>query len=811
MKISYNWLCDYIKLNISAERAAEILTAIGLEVEEISMVESVKGGLKNLVIGEVLECEKHPDADKLKITKVNAGTGTVLQIVCGAPNVAAGQKVVVALEGTIINPVEGESFKIKKSKIRGVASEGMLCAEDEIGLGNSHAGLLILPNDAIVGTLVSDFYKVKTDYVFEIGLTPNRSDAMSHIGVARDLCAYLNIHEKANLQLLIPDTTDYKNEPGNKKIDVEIGNSDACMRYSGIVISNITVTDSPEWLQAKLNAIGLRPINNVVDITNFVMHECGQPLHAFDADKIAGKKVIVKTVIDGTKFNTLDEKEVKLSAEDLMICNEQEPMCIAGVYGGAASGVKNETKNIFLESASFKSTSVRRTAQRHQLRTDAAMRFEKGTDLNQTIFALKRAALLFETLGGGKIDSEIIDVFPKPEKQKEISLSYNRVNQLAGMKIAPSDVDTILISLQFKKILQSDDTTIWQVPSHKLDVAMDVDLVEEILRIYGYDQIPVSTKLNSSIPNAEAKDAESLNEKCATWLSGIGFHELMINSIGNSKLEKEIFSDSENQMASLMSYANSGLDTMRTNTMLGGLQAISYNLNRQQSNLFLYECGKTFHKSGNTIAEKLHLTLFATGSFIQEHWQQKNVNADLYFIKGVLDSMLHKLGMKKTEWKETEDKRLNNCLELMRGKNIIARVGNIKSEVLKKLDVKQDVIYADVFTDSLFSALGQSGIKFKDVSKFPSVKRDLALVLDEKVKFETIEKLALKNGGTHLQTINLFDVFANEKLGQGKKSYGVSFVFSDETKTLTDSEIDGSMNKLIEIFERELNANIRKS
>lgn len=808
MKISYNWLCEYLPLEKTANEVADILTSIGLEVEETILVESVRGGLKDLVVGHVLELEKHADADKLKVATVDAGTGKILQIVCGAPNVAAGQKVVVALDGTMVYPVNAEPFKIKKSKIRGVVSEGMLCAEDEIGLSTNHAGLLVLPNDAVVGTRVAELFNIKTDYVFEIGLTPNRSDAMSHLGVARDICAWLNVHEKKNIALHFPEISEEKN--ADEIVQVQIENKTKCLRYSGVVISDLKISESPDWIKNKLHSIGLKPVNNVVDVTNLVMHECGQPLHAFDIDAIEGKKIIVKTVANETSFTTLDGKEIKLNQDDLMICDATKPLCIAGVYGGLNSGVKENTATVFLESASFQNTTVRRSAGRHILRTDAAMRFEKGTDVEMTIAALMRAAFLLKEIAGGKISSTLIDIYPEPKPATEIFLSYKKLNDLCGMEIHAENADTILQSLQFEKLKTEKDGAVWKVPSFKQDVIKDVDLIEEILRIYGYEKIPFASELKMSLPSKIILNAEGLAEKISAMLSSNGFNELMINSITNSTIESKLFPDLQNQQAKLLSFANSGLDALRISTVTGGLQSMAYNLNRQQHDLFFYESGKTFLKQGNVITETLHLSIFACGNFNTDHWQQKTMKTDLFFMKGITESIAHKLGIRKIKWQQATELNLDSALQLTSGKFILANLGKLSEALLKQFDIKAEVYYADLLVENFLQAMNKAEIKFKEISKFPVVKRDLALVINQQIPFELIKEISNKNGGSYLQNISLFDVFTNEKLGTDKKSYAVSFTFSNDQKTLTDADVDEAMNKLIASFEREAGAMIRK-
>ncbi|MCY7409904.1 MAG: phenylalanine--tRNA ligase subunit beta [Chitinophagales bacterium] len=808
MKISYNWLKDYLDFNATAEEVGDMLTSVGLEVEGIEKWESVKGGLEGLKIGLVKSVEKHADADKLSVTKVNVGGNEDLQIVCGAPNVSAGQKVIVATDGVIIHPLVGESFKIKKTKIRGAESNGMICAQDEIGLGNDHAGIMVLNENAVVGSLAKDYFNVTSDYIFEIGLTPNRGDAMNHIGVARDLAAYLKSNKNENKSLKIPYTKSFSVHDHDLPIEVVVENAEACIRYSAVTISNITVKESPDWLKQKLNSIGLKPINNIVDITNFVMWECGQPLHAFDADEIAGRKVIVKTVSDGTVFKTLDEKEIKLAANDLMICNAEAGMCIAGVYGGINSGVKNSTQNIFLESACFHPTFIRRTSTRHKLRTDAATHFEKGTDPNGTLYALQRAALLICELGGGKISSEVIDVYPLKVSEKIISLTWEKLNRIAGTAIPVEDAKNIVEALQFKIIDVDEKQITVASPTYKTDVSLPEDLIEEILRIYGFEKIPVPASVHSSISYAVDDKKELLQEQIATMIAGSGFHEVINNSISNSKYHEDYFPELKDSLVKLLSFSNVGLDSMRTTMLFPALEVIRHNHNRKIVDLKLFEFGKTYLRSSEKYLEQSNLILLVTGNKQSESWQGKEQAVDFYFLKGMVEMILKKCGI--TRFTSTE---LNNAiwqqgLSYSLGKNELVSFGMVQQKMVAEFDIKKEVYYA-AFDFDMLTKVASRYNNYKEPSKFPAVRRDLALVIDKRISFDEIETLALKQTKNLLQKVNLFDVYEDEKLGEGKKSYAVSFHFNDETKTLTEKEVESAMQKLVSTFEKDLGAVIR--
>lgn len=809
MKISYNWLKDYIKTDLPAERVAELLTNVGLEVEEVNVLESVKGGLEGLVVGEVMTVEKHPNADKLKVTTVKVGSGELLQIVCGAPNVSVGQHVVVALADTMLYPISGEPIRIKNSKIRGIDSFGMICAEDEIGLGTSHDGIIILPDTTVVGTAAKDFYNIESDFVFDIGLTPNRSDAMSHIGVARDLCAALKIRENIPAEVVVPSVENFNNDDESRVIDVTVEDAKACPRYSGVTVSGIAVSPSPQWLQNKLTAIGLRPLNNVVDITNYVMHECGQPLHAFDADEIKGNKITVKFLPTGTEFETLDEQKRKLDAADLMICNDKEGMCIAGVFGGIKSGVKETTKNIFLESANFNPSVIRRTSFRHNLRTDAAVRFEKGTDPNITERALKRAALLIKEICGGKISSDIVDFYPKPAIPKEIELFYKQVNVLSGTIIPSETVKTILILLGYDIITDEPHHLVVAVPTSKSDMNRHENIIEEVIRVYGFDKIPAAPTMKRSVQSVEPNHVGSLVEIFADYLSDNGFSETISNSITNGGKLETIFGYQAAQVIKLLGYKNAGLDTLRPTLISSGLEAISYNINRQNADLKFFEFGKVFQKEDENNTEQFQLALFVTGKIHEQSWIAEDEKTDFYYLKAFAINLLKRCGIKNVQAQTFSEASFDYAIKLSVGKNELATLGLISSKIGAGYDIKQPVFYACLHLEAIAVVSGKSTIKFREIPVFPSVQRDLAIVIDKTVPYSTLEVLAKKQAGQLLKEVNIFDIYENEKIGVGKKSCALSFTFLDKTKTLTDKDIESIMSKLIDAYKNELSAEVR--
>ncbi|NIG53045.1 phenylalanine--tRNA ligase subunit beta [Chitinophaga sp. Cy-1792] len=809
MTISYNWLCDYLPVKPTPEELSTILTRIGLEVESLERFEAVKGSLAGLVIGEVLTAEQHPNADKLRLTTVNTGGETPLHIVCGAPNVAVGQKVVVATIGTTIYPVGGEPLTMKKAKIRGEESEGMICAEDEIGLGKSHAGIMVLDPSLVPGTPASEIFKPQQDWIYEIGLTPNRMDAMSHIGVAKDVCAFLNNLEhthKYKVQLPAFTLPAASGEP--LPISVTIENTDGCPRYSGISITNVKVGPSPEWLKNHLEAIGVRSINNIVDITNFVLHETGQPLHAFDADAVKGQAVVVKTLPQDTPFVTLDGKERKLDATDLMICNGAgEGMCIAGVFGGEHSGVTDNTTRIFLESAFFNAGMIRTTSFRHGLRTDAATRFEKGVDISNTIFALERAAALICELGGGQIASPVTDVYPSVKRKTEVETTYAYVRKLSGSNYGADKIKTILVSLGFDIIAETSESLRVAVPFSKPDISLPADLVEEVMRIDGLDNIEIPSRVTISPALSAQPDAEKVKEKIADYLAGNGFNEIFTNSITNSKYyTPEVLETAVKMMNSL----TVELDIMRPSMLESGLEAIGYNLNRKNENLLFFEFGKTyFAKEVGKYLENNHLCMYLTGAQTTETWMHKSRPVDFYFLKGYVINILNQLGYKNLVWQESESS-LNPSWEIKVKNQVVVTLGGVPAAKLKQFDIRQAVWFADFNWDKMLGLLQKSDNFYKEIPRFPAVRRDLALVLDRQVKFAAVESAAKAVKSPLLQEINLFDVFESEKLGANKKSYAVSFTFLDAQKTLTDKEIDSVMDKLVKNFQTQLQAEIRK-
>ncbi len=808
MIISYNWLSEYIPVTIDTERLSKILTSIGLEVESLHKYESLKGGLEGMVVGEVLTCEKHPDADKLKITTVNIGQADSLQIVCGAENVAAGQKVIVATVGSTLYPSKGDSFQIKKAKIRGIESVGMICAEDEIGLGESHAGIMVLKNDLLPGTKASEVFETYSDYIFEIGLTPNRMDAMSHLGVARDVCAYLWHHDKKEMRAISPFKNGFKSDNNELPIAVSIENTHGCKRYAGLSISNIKVAESPIWLQDKLKAIGLRPINNIVDITNFILHETGQPLHAFDAAKIKGNSIIVKNAIEGAIFKTLDGTDRKLFSTDLMITNGEEDMCIAGVYGGAASGVTTDTVNIFLESAWFHNEVIRITSLKHGLRTDAATRFEKGVDISNTVNVLKRAALMIKEIAGGEISSDIIDVYPTPAEKTAVALKYHYLKKLSGKNYHTDTIKYILTALGFVIQKECIDEIWVNVPFSKTDISIAADIVEEIMRIDGLDNIEIPTTI-SIAPSADNDDGKGLlQEKMANYLTGNGFSEIFTNSITNSKYYNEAVLSSTVKMINSLS---ADLDVMRPSLLQTGLEVIAYNLNRKNTDLKLYEFGKIYNTGGvGNYTEKTQLSIYTCGSVREGGWQQKDNKADFYYLKGLCEKLFMLAGLKNITISVTDNKEVNFGINISANKINIATVGSISQSILKQFGIKEEVFFADIAWDEVIALQQKNKIIYREVSKFPAVQRDLALILDKNISYAEVENVIKENKVSALKSTKLFDIFESEKLGKDKRSMAVNFTFSDDTKTLEDGDTEAMMHKIITSLEKNLNATIRK-
>ena len=807
MNISLNWLKQYINLDLEVNKISEYLTDIGLEVGGVSEVESIKGGLKGIVIGEVLTCNKHPNADRLNITKVDIGNQDILDIVCGAPNVKAGQKVPVATVGSVLYDGE-ESFKIKKSKIRGEVSEGMICGEDEIGLGDTTDGIMVLDDNVKVGTLASEYFKVENDTIFEIGLTPNRSDAMGHFGVARDLKTVLN-YNGSNLELCLPDIKEFKKDNDDLEISVDIEDSELCPRYSGVTISGVKIDSSPEWLQNRLKSIGLSPINNIVDITNFVLHETGQPLHAFDAEKVLGNKVIVKTLKEKTKFTTLDEVERELSSEDLMICNNSEAMCIAGVFGGLDSGVSDSTTNIFLESAYFNPVSIRKTAKRHTLSTDSSFRFERGCDPNMTIYALKRAAILIKEIAGGEISSEIVDVYPNKIEHFEVELTYSKLDNLIGEKIERESVKSILKDLEIELEKETENGLSLKVPLFRTDVQREVDVIEEILRIYGFNTVKIPTKLNTSISYSDEVNPETLRNTISDLLSSNGFSEIMNNSLTKESYTKLIPELEVEQNVKILNPLSQDLNVMRQSMLFSGLENISYNINRKNHDLNLYEFGKTYHKVEEENQERQHLMLLLTGKVNSETWNENNNKTDFFVLKEKVEHILFRLGITKIKSEKISGYGFSTGLIYKHKKNTIVCFGKVDNKITKSFSIKQDVFYADFNWDIVLDLIQNTKIKYSEVSKFPSVKRDLSLLIDNKVSFKELLTIAKDTEKNILKSVSLFDVYEGDKLPEGKKSYALSFILEDKTKTLTDKYIDKVMSKLISSYENKVGAEVR--
>ena len=798
MKISYSWLKQFIKTEKTPQEISLILTDIGLEVESLEKVQPVVGGLEGLVIGEVVDCEQHPNADRLRITKVDIGTAELLQIVCGAPNVAKNQKVVVAPVGTTVFPNDGEPFKINKSKIRGEVSEGMICAEDEVGLGASHAGIMVLPEDTSVGITAKSYFKMEDDFVFEIGLTPNRADAASHLGVARDLAAYL----RTNCQL--PDVSSFKTDHENLNIEVSVEDIEACPRYTSLTLTGVTVKPSPEWLQDKLKVIGVRPINNVVDVTNYVLHELGQPLHAFDADQIVGGKVKVKKCAEQTPFVTLDDVARKLSAEDLMICNAEAPMCIAGVFGGKSSGVSEKTSNIFLESAYFNAVSVRKTSKRHNLKTDASFRYERGTDPEITLLALKRAALLIKEVAGGEISSTISDHYPTKINPFELEVSFENIVKLIGQPIPSSEIKAIILALGIEVVSETAKGLSLKVPAYKVDVTRECDVTEEVLRIYGYNNITIPTKINASLAFTIKPNKENIQNLIADMLTANGFLEIWCNS-----LTRAAFSKNTSEMVQILNPLSSDLNVMRQNLLQPALESVAYNQNRKNADLKFYEFGKTYHLIDNAYVERPRLLVLLTGAMQSEQWNHSKSFSSFYNIKAAVDAILNRLGLSNFQTEELSDESFAYGLKYFRGNQTLVSFGAATAADKKQAGVDKDVFYADFDWAMLLAALQKNKIVNKEVTKYPAVRRDLSLLVDEKVTFEELKSIAFKSEKKLVKQVQVFDVYQGDKLPEGKKSYALSFILQDEEQTLTDKQIDSIMQKIIANLAQTVKAEIR--
>ena len=799
MKISYNWLKQFVQIDQTPQELSLILTNVGLEVESIDKVQPVAGGLEGLVIGEVLTCTQHPNADRLRVTTVNVGGKENLQIVCGAPNVAAGQKVVVAIVGTTVYPLDGEPFKIKESKIRGEVSQGMICAEDEIGLGKSHDGIMILPADTEIGILAKVHFQLNDDHIFEIGLTPNRADAASHLGVARDLAAYFRSEYE------MPDLSSFKVDNENLVIPVEVEDLVACPRYSSLTISGVTVTDSPDWLKDKLKIIGLRPINNVVDITNYVLHGLGQPLHAFDADKITGGKVLVKKVAEGTPFLTLDDVERKLSADDLMICNSEAPMCIAGVFGGKTSGVDANTKNVFLESAYFNSVSVRKTSKRHGLKTDASFRYERGTDPEITVTALKYAAILIKELAGGEISSSVSDIYPTHIKPFEFEVNYTHINKLIGANIPSAEIKKIVTALGISATSTSDDTLALRVPSFKVDVTRECDVTEEVLRIYGYNNIAIPAKINASLSNSSRPDKENTQNVIADMLTANGFAEIWCNSLTKSAYSKNL-----DEAVFILNPLSSDLNVMRQSLLMPALESVAYNQNRKNADVKFYEYGKTYHLINEKYVERPRLLLLISGATLSEQWNQSTKTTSFYNLKAAVDAVISRLGISAYQSDVLQDDNFAYGIKYFRGDKTLVSFGAATKADRKQADVNAEVYYADFDWAGLLDIVKKNKIVNKDVSKYPQVRRDLSMLVDKDVTFDSLKGIAFKTDKKLIKEVGVFDVYEGDKLPEGKKSYALNFILQDEEQTLTDKQIEQTMQKLIANLTQQAGAEIRK-
>jgi phenylalanyl-tRNA synthetase beta chain len=808
MTISYKWLSEYLPVSVDPERLARILTSIGLEVESFEKFEEIKGGLKGLIIGEVLSTEKHPNADKLTLTKVSIGNGEPLQIVCGAPNVAAGQKVIVAKVGTTIYPINNEAVTMKVAKIRNVESYGMICAEDEIGLGTSHAGIMVLKEDAKVGSSAVEYFQPYEDWIYELGITPNRMDAMSHWGVAKDVCAYLSHHDKKDIKPKLPTSNVFKIDNRSLPVSVTIENEKACQRYSGVSITGVTIKESPLWLQQKLKAVGLRPINNIVDLTNFIQHETGQPLHAFDADKLKGRKIIVKNLPEGTTFITLDEKERKLSKEDLMICDAEGGVCIAGVFGGLHSGVTEKTKNIFLESAWFNPVDIRKTSFRHGLRTDAATRFEKNIDISNTVNVLKRAALMIKELCSGQIASDIVDVYPDPANKTEVSLKYHYLKKLSGKNYHPDTIKNILISLGFEIAKEGIDEIRVIVPYSKPDISLPADIVEEILRIDGLDNIDIPTAITITPSVEENYLGQTLKEKVANYFVGLGFNEMMTNSITNAAY----FTDEEkNQMVKMLNSLSAELNILRPSLLETSLEVVARNQNHKNNDLKLFEFGKGYFTSGAGRYQELEqVCMVVSGNMSNQNWKGKASASDFFYIKGVVSAALQLLGIRPDSIETLAVQKLQDHIIYKSNSEIVAGAGEVNQKILAQFGIKQPVFFAALNWEAVLKLALKQTLAIKELPRFPSVMRDISMVVPKQLAYAEVENSVHNLKLANLQEVKLFDIFESEKLGTDKKSIAVSFTFLDDEKTLTDKEIDGWMSKIMNALESELKAEIRK-
>ena len=808
MKISYNWLKQFIKLPENAEDTGKLLTDLGLEVEGITSFQSIKGGLQGVVVGHVLSCDAHPNADRLQLTKINLGNGEEVQIVCGAPNIAAGQKVPVATIGSVLYDENGESWEIKKGKIRGEASYGMVCSEKELGLGESHEGIMVMDNELIPGTPVAEIFEVENDEVFEIGLTPNRADAMSHWGVARDLKAGYQQKGKT-LELITPSVSSFHVDSRSLKIQIKVEDSNLAPRYSGVTLSEVKVGESPKWLRNRLKAIGITPKNNVVDATNYIMHELGQPLHSFDAGKISGNEINVKTLKSGTKFTTLDGIERELHQEDLMICDAEKPLCIAGVFGGITSGVTESTTQVFLESAYFNPVSIRKTAKRHGLNTDASFRFERGIDPNSVEYALKRAALLISEIAGAEITSDIDDLYFKKIEDFQVFLTFEKVNKLIGENLQEEVIKSILASLEIRVNNVTETGMGLTIPSYRVDVQRESDVIEEILRVYGYNNIKFGEKLSLSVANSSKFEDYKIQNLIAGQLVGQGFYETMANSLTTPKYNEFTEEVKEEYQVNMLNPLSQDLSVLRQSMLFSGLEAISYNINRKRSNIRIFEFGKTYHSYVSNREENKHLSVFVSGPRSGEGWNSVPDTGNFFYMKGIVNAIFQKLGIGSLKTKSVNSDLFSEGLQMSTKKAKLVEFGVVKKSILKKFDIEQEVIYANFNWDSILETAKNQKTQFSAIPRYPSMRRDFALLLDHNVSYEEIENIAQQTEKKLLKEVNLFDVYEGKKLPEGKKSYAVSFVFQDEKKTLTDKQVDKMMNKLQHRFEKELKAELR--
>ena len=808
MKISYNWLKQFINIDWDAERTGNLLTDLGLEIEGITSFTSVPGGLEGVVVGHVVECKQHPNADKLKLTMVDIGEDDAVQIVCGAPNVAKGQKVPVATVGTTLYNAEGEPWKIKKGKIRGEVSMGMICAEDELSLGDSHDGIMVLKANLKPGTPASEVFEIENDHIFEIGLTPNRADAMSHWGVARDLRAGL-LQNEVQRELITPSTSSFHVDNRTLKVDVEVENNELAPRYCGVTISGLTVAPSPMWLQNRLKSIGLSPINNIVDITNYVLHELGQPLHAFDAVKIAGNEINVKTLPGGTKFVTLDGIERELHEEDLMICDRDKPMCIAGVFGGIHSGVTESTTSIFLESAYFNPISIRRSAKRHGLNTDASFRFERGIDPNAVEYALMRAAIMITEIAGGEITSDIVDIYPKKIEDHQVVLNFENATRLIGEELPRETIKEILTSLEIKVNNVTESGLGMTIPAYRNDVTREADVIEEILRVYGYNRIGFSEKLNASISETKKVEDHLLQHQISGQLTALGFNEMLANSLTSPAYNNLSEQLKDEHSVEILNPLSQELSVLRASMLFGALEALSYNSNRKMKDVKLFEFGCTYHNYPDGRQEQKHLSMVVSGDRNEESWTAPGKMSDFFYFKGIVTAVLERLGLSDYSEKASKADVLSEGLTFSKGKQELVTFGIVNKNIRKHFDLEAEVLYADFNWGAILEQVSADNFVFQPIPKYPSVKRDFALLLDDHVPFGDLMTAALQTEKRLLKEVSLFDVYTGKKLPKGKKSYALSFTLQDDKKTLTDKQIDKIMAKLQQRFEKDFGAQLR--